>query len=308
MKQDRLYQKLLLMLLFACSMTEAQAYDNDEDPPLEYAYNHTIDFQLGTGANLTDYSQLPDEGVALFGHKSWGFELDFRYTQFFTRHWGAFAQLGFFSLGTSDGQLVNTLSNFYYHNGQKVLAPYDDWCGVFGNSYGSAYILSMVGAAYRYDIGRWSFRPRLGLGINWQGHPTSYYYIIDTNTPDLYEEVELHTENHAGHSRVVPGFAYSPSFQITFSTCSHFFLSAEMQWIGTIGHVYQHTIAKQWHTDEPQDWQPYEDYGYIINCPTHFIQTTDDHRDRLQMGNFIQFRFGIGWNIGWNRNEKRLNK
>lgn len=306
MKTFHYSHSLLLMLLLAAgSITEAWAYDKDEDPPLEYAYDHTLEIQLGTGANLNDYSQLPDEGVALFGHKSWGFEFDFRYTRFFARRWGAFAQIQLFSLGTTDGQMLSSLSPHYNHDGHKVVAAVDDLWDLTGRN-GSVYFVNMVGAAYRYDIGRWSFRPRLGLGVNWQAARYAEYYIIDTNTQDMYERVELHTEDQAGHSsHYIPGFAYSPSFQVTFSANNHFFFSAEMQWIGTIGHVYQHTEAKQWRADEPQDWHPIEDFVLQPHfLPSHFVQKTDDHRDRLRMGNFIQFRIGVGFNIGHNRNEK----
>lgn len=314
MKTFHYSHSLLLMLLLAAgSITEAWAYDKDEDPPLEYAYDHTLEIQLGTGANLNDYSQLPDQGIALFGSDIWGFDFNFRYTRFFSRHWGAYAQLNALALNADNDYLEQPLRQHYNHGGKEVRMDncWEDECFNFGlaGDCGSDYVTGLLGVTYRYDAGRWSFRPRLGLGLLLQSD-SSYdgFYVIDTNTQDTYEWVKFTFEDRPGHAyHSIPAFAYSPAFQLTFSTSNHFFISAEVQWMGTIGHAYQHTVSEQFRTELPQDWDWdsfHSNGGFCLRNPSHFVQKTDDHRDRLQMGNFIQFRIGVGFNIGHNRNEK----
>lgn len=295
------------MLISVCSGTKALAYDEGEDPSLEYAYNHAIDLQLGTGRNLTNYSELPDQGIGVFGHDSWGFDFTLRYTRFFSHHWGAFLQFGLLILDTDYYQMEEPLAKHFNHGGKEVRIDDIPICGFFG-SCGSSYDKFQVGAAYRYDLGRWSFRPRLGLGIMRQDVSRSYFYVVDTNTQDTFEEVRLYSTNSKGQTVIIPAFAYSPAIQICFSTSSHFYLSAEAEFTGTIGHLYQRTIAKQFRTDEPNDWQPDEFGNFFIPSYDEFVRKTDDHLTRVPLGNFLQIRIGLGWNIGWNRNEKRMKK
>lgn len=307
------HHTLLALLLMASSVTQAWAYDKDEDPPLEYAYGHTLEIQFGTGRNLNDYSQLPDQGIALFGSDIWGFDLNMRYTNFFSRHWGAYAQFNILLLSASYNHVKTPLSQHYNHDGKEVYMP-NRWldkcfsCGL-ADDIGSDCITGLVGVAYRYDVGRWSLRPRFGLGLLCKyDSGNSGFYVVDTNTPDTYEWVRLTLEDRPGHTPPsIPAFAYSPALQLTFSTSNHFFISAEVQWMGTIGHAYQHTVSEQFRTELPQDWDWdsfHSNGGFCLRNPSHFVQKTDDHRDRLQMGNFIQFRIGVGFNIGHNRNEK----
>lgn len=304
---------LLMLLLAACSITEAWAYDKDEDPPLEYAYDNTLEIQLGTGRNLNDYSQLPDQGIALFGSDIWGFDINLRYTRFFSRHWGAYFQFNGLVLNASDDHLEHPLRQHYNHGGKEVhmVNHWYDECFKFGyiDDCGSDYLTGLVGATYRYDVGRWSLRPRLGLGLLIQsGSSYDGFFVVDTNTQDSYEWVKFTLEDRPGHAyHSIPAFAYSPALQLTFSTNNHFFFSAEVQWMGTIGHAYQHTVVEQFRNELPQDWDWESSHlhgGSNLLNHSYLVQKTDDHRDRLQIGNFIQFRIGVGFNIGHNRNEK----
>lgn len=301
-KRKFLHAAVLVLLPISC-VTRANAYDKDEDPPLEYAYNHTIDLQIGSGRNLTSYSELPDQGIGVFGHDSWGFDLDLRYTRFFSRHWGAYFQFGILSLGTHYDDMVEPLTHHYNHGGKEVRIDDEWYCGLISSDCGSFYDRYLLGATYRYDVGRWSFRPRLGLGIMRQYDSHSHFYVVDNNTHADYEHVDLYSTNSRGETKTVPAFAYSPSLQICFSTCSHVFISAEVEWTGTIRHLYQRTIAKQYHTSELNDWQPNEFEYFLLFGDREFVKKTDDHLTRVHMGNFLQLRIGIGWNIGWNRNE-----
>ena len=294
------------IMIMALSATQVFAQEEEQDPPIAYGYNHTLEIGIGNGHNLKSYSKLPDKGTALFGHDAWGIDVDIRYTRFFSSHWGAFIHLNALSLGNEDYKLEKPLSEYYNHGSKEVRVGNDDFeCG-FGYDNGASYGMHMLGVVYRYDIGRWSFRPHFGIGRIHQHDSTSDFYVVDTSTDDKFEWVSLTTVNKMGKRHAhFNAFAYSPSIQITFSPRRHFFFSAEMEWTGTIGHLYQHTKALQCKATEPQDWKPESDGFFFIPSYEYHGVKTDDHLDRVQMGNFIQFRFGIGWNIGHNRNVRK---
>lgn len=306
------YRILGFALAAACStsysLAQEAAYriaqDETTEPPIAYGYNHTVELSMGTGRNLKDYSQLSDLGIGLMGHDAWGFEFNLRYTRFLSRHWGAYAQIDALRLGTSSDQLERGLAPHYNHNGKEVLVSSDILCFSFLD-FGSFYQQYLLGAAYRYDVGRWSFRSRLGAGFLCQSSGYASFYVMDSQTRHDYEEVQLRTTNNRGE---MPddfyAFAYSPSLQVTFTPCTHFFFSAEVQWTGTIGHLYQHTQAYQYYAYEEQHWKP-DEYGFFCPGRSELIGKTDDHFNRMQMGNFLQLRLGFGWNIGWNRNASK---
>lgn len=302
--KKHLLRTWVLTACATCNVVNAWAQEKEEqDPPLTYGYNHTIELSMGTGRNLKSYSQLPDQGIALFGHDTWGLDIDFRYSYFFSRHWGAYVQLEALNLGTYSDAMEPALSRHYNLEDKEVRI--NDDCNI-GYDIGSAYGMYLLGCVYRYDIGRWSFRPRLGMGVIRQRDEIALYDVVDTKTYHNIERVELYTTQHNGKCRDrYSAFAYTPSLQVTISPRRHFFFSAEVQWTGTIGHLYQRTIANEYYAEEPLDEKPDEWGYYHNNSHLEFVKKTDDHMDRLQMGNFLHFRLGVGWNIGHNRNENR---
>lgn len=291
---------MVLVITFSATMTMAQ--ETTLESAWEYGYDHTLEMSFGRGSNLKGYSQLPDEGVALCGHDCWGIGFDLRYSRFVSRHWGWFGQINWLSLSNDNLQLEAPLSRHYNPDGREVRVDAGNDCGF--NDCGSFYDNYLVGAVYRYDIGRWSFRPRLGIGLIRQFSESAEYYLIEPRHSDRdYQTVELTTANHDGKAYDhFNAFAYSPSIQVNFAAGRHFFFSAEAQWLGTIGHLYQRSVTKQYIADEPQDWQPEKDGYFWIKGDSRYIKTTDDHLTRFQMGNFLQFRLGLGWYIGRNRN------
>lgn len=299
------HKSFATLAVLAGSTLSMVAQVETSNPPIAYGYNHTIELALGSGHNLKSYTQLPDQGVALFGDDVWGVNFSFRYSRFFGQHWGAFAQISCQSLGADYFDLEDHLARQYNHNGKETRYGGEFVCG-FGNDFGSYYHSYLLGPVYRYDVGRWSFRPRFGIGLMRQFRESVDFFVVDTRTDCDYERVEFSTVNHLGKAdEYFNAFAYSPSMQVTFSVGTHFFFSAEAQWIGTIGHLYQRTVVKQYRADEPQTWQPERDGYFYINGDSKFVRNNDDILTRVQMGNFMQFRLGLGWNIGHNQNAKR---
>ena len=298
---------LTFALLLVTPIGQVYAQDEADDLPLAYGYHHTIDLSLGTGTNLKGYSSMPDHGVGLFGHNSQGVDFSLRYTRFASPHWGWFAQINLLNLSNSPAEFERQLARHYNHGSHEVRVDYSDPSWI--NDIGSSYDIYLAGIAYRYDFDRWSFRSRFGMGLISQDYQHVNYYVVDVSTTDSFESFSLKTtDQHGKYQSDFNAFAYSPQFQVAYSVSTHFFFSAEVQWTGTIGHLYQHTKAAQYRASEPQDWEPAIDGYFHIYSPCTLVRKTDDHLNRVQMGNFLQFRFGVGWNIGHNRNAKRVVK
>lgn len=293
-------QNFLLLLWGACVSSSLLAEEKTSGTRDAYDYRHTIEYTVGNVQNLKSYPRLPDQGIALLCHDAEDADLSLRYSCFFTRHWGAYAQLDAFFLEGYDRYMLEPLSQHYNQGSKEVRITYnfDDDCGI-----SSSHGMYLFGAVYRYDVGRWSFRPRLGVGKIHQHSHSTLFYVVDTSTEYDYEEYTLSTTDRDGkRASRFNAFAYAPALQITFtSPRRRFFLSAELQWTGTIGHFYQNTKVNQWRATEPQDWQPQNDGYYYINSTSDFVKKVEEHRERVQMGNFLQFRFGMGWNIGRRR-------
>lgn len=300
------YFKLIVLALFMMlpGMMMAQEEGEETEPAIAYGYQNTIEVAMGTGRNLKSYPQLVDKGIGSFGHGEWGFNINMRYSGFFSKHWGAYVQLDALSLGTYASQLEGPLSKHYNKGGKEVRVPDCFICG-FGSDYGSSYGSYTLGVVYRYDVGHWSFRPRLGVGLFKQHYASSEFYVIDTNTMKDVDVVTQSIETSKGKLPSSKAFSYTPSMQVTFSPRRHFFFSAEVQWTGTIGHLYQRMVTEHYVAWEPQDWPDELDYIGIYCDGYDYAGKTADHRTRVQMGNFLQLRLGVGWNIGHNQNAKR---
>lgn len=303
MNQKSFFPSLLPLLIAAFATLPLSAQETQSDPPVAYGYSYTIEAAFGNVRNLKSYAQLPDQGIALLNHADLGADLSLRYTQFFTRHWGAYAQLDAFFLEGYSLDMQEPLSECYNHGSKEVRITYDfdDLSQGISSSHG----MYLFGAVYRYDIGKWSFRPRLGIGKIHQHSQQNGFYVVDTHTEHDYEQYTLSTTDRDGrYVRRFNAFAYAPSIQITFTPRLHFFFWTELQWTGTIGYLYQQTRIAQYRATEPQDWQPESDQYFYIYGPTEYVKKVGEHRERVQMGNFLQFRIGIGWNIGRNRNAR----
>lgn len=303
MNQKSFFSSLLILFVAAFATLPLCAQETTIDPPIAYGYNHTIEAMAGNVQNLKSYAQLPDQGIALLNHDDLGANLSLRYSHFFTRHWGAYAQLDAFFLEGYSLDMQAPLSECYNHGSKEVriTCDFDDLSQGISSSHG----MYLFGAVYRYDIGKWSFRSRVGIGKIHQHSSRSRFYVVDTHAEHDYEQFTLSTTDSDGRFvRRLNAFAYAPAIQITFTPRRHFFFSTELQWTGTIGHFYQQTRIDQYRTTEPQDWQAESDQYFYIVGPSEYVKRVGMHSERVQMGNFLQFRIGIGWNIGHNRNAR----
>ena len=285
---------------------------------LPYGYRHTIEFSMGHSRNIATYGFLPDKGLSVCAADR-GFDFQLRYSLFFTKHWGAYATMTAAGYPTSadateramerDGRY--TYTNEVRYDYECFVDDYDD-----GGSASSLWL--MAGGVYRYDIKRWSFRGRLGLGfgdirprgaeyiqedkLTSQHRPIDAKYVkeiaIDGGTSDKSQRFLNHTHNHT--------FAIAPSLQVTFTPRHHMFFSAEVGFIGNIGK--QHMRIRTYNvemidpdSDKPAMFPIYGmgEYGEAVYNRAEMI-SVEHHK--LNPGQFMTFNLGIGWNIGWNSN------
>lgn len=300
-------KRFLVWALLCALFPTMWAQGGEVDPPLPYAYNHTIDLFLGPSKNLTSYNQLMDGGAARFGknfdsESQLGMQLNLRYTEFVSRHWGIYTQFQISNYLMGDEMAIARLEEFenVSHGTFRDLTA-SDWY-----RWGATYAQMMTGATYRYDVSRWSFRARVGLGYRShsnRGTPTLGYYdlrlvegVVPEKTLYVYNVLEYAFDlcNSQGEriDHRVRGFAYGSSLQVTFTPRRHFFFSIEAGWTGTLGHVHQ-SVTRTSAVYEGYDHWPDQIKGY---SQARLVQ-------RARMGNFLDMNFGVGWNIGWNRNK-----
>lgn len=241
--------------------------------PLEYAYGSTLELQSGISA--MPFAIKGDSKTAL-GLYSGG-DFQFRYTYFPGKHWGFYT-----SLSVDGGSATD--KNFFYTvnraDGGRYIYDDEHYCHSHCNGY--LALSFQIGAAYRYDFGRWSLRPRLGLGVadydlntisytrvpRAGGESENFTYRIGNKTIDYLQNP------YTSNGRT--SFVSSAALQITYSIGSHFFVSAECG-------------AKAFLNDY---------YYYRSIGDASGVRTESAILPRLM----LNCNVGIGWNIGWNRN------
>ncbi len=287
--------------------------EEEEDPALPYAYRHTIDVSIGSVHNLHSYSKLIDKGITQAGAKSAGIDISFRYSIFLSQHWGMYAQVELSEFTVTDEELRSEMRAYY-----RSVNPNSS--GIGYSAYNSSYMehsMFLGGAVYRYDVGHWSFRTLVGAGIRkfWPddfcytfGSPV--YYSDETSQPtqSSSHEVYFYAGNSKGESEeCFRAFAYNTTLKCCFTPRRHMFFTAEVAWTGTIGHYFQYTKISQSNYSYGNHLieDPYSPTGhvYVSGHETQYSPISQ-LRQRISMGNFLNFRLGIGWNIGWNRNAK----
>jgi len=270
------------------------AFGQEEDPALPYAYRNTLEISIGNARNLKSYSKLVDGGLSQAGANTAGIDFTARYSFFPSRHWGGFIQAEATPYAITDSELEYATRHYYDNKPEPSDQLY--WNG--GNM-SSSYGTFLLGGVYRYDISRWSFRGRVGAGLRRQSNESFSCRTLNIYSGDEY-----------GHAKdYFRAFAYNTSLQCCFTPRRHFFFLAEASWTGTIGHLFQYTeeyqITHGSFNDIVED--PHSPTGYVYaGIPEANYERISCKRQRISMGNFLNIRFGIGWNIGHNRNAKHI--
>ena len=290
---------LCILLMLSCAPLFSKSKSKVD---LRYAFGSTIDLQCG-------YSVMPysvaGEARNAYGASS-GSVFQMRYTYFFGRHFGAFASYSFDQgsapcenyfgiVNRADGRLYK-YEESYYQNPMRY----------FANSF-------FVGVAYRYDFGRWSLRPRVGIGVtNFDMSAFCYStYSRQDETPVSYHSYSIISDRKdymkSGSSvpdlNCLAGYA---GVQMTYSPVSHFFLSFEVsaKCFDNRKLDFQHTVKQYKPAYNPSNWSEALVYYDLRDSVIPDDSSAKTVSSRLPYAIF-NASVGIGWNLGWNRNVSR---
>lgn len=245
---------------------------------LPYAFGHTIETSMGWACCI--------DGPYGATHNilNSGIDYNLRYTYFWGRHFGAYAQFGINSLGTDRSRYFNSLDRNYSYTAAK-----------YGSASPSeAYVNLMIGGAYRYDFGRWSLRPRLGIGyVSYDTNTYSYYRF---SSPDSNPEKVFVNDSFTFADRLGIG----AHLQLTYTVGDHFFFMAEISGLFVPGTFTDRTTIYVTEKTVPENWVE----ALIETVSENYIVTERIHESqtRRKIGDCVSIRIGIGWNIGFNRN------
>lgn len=295
------------VLLLAFSYANAQDYDQGHagiKVAQEYAYPHSIDFQFGL--SCAPFSFYYND-ARLYDAASGG-EFNFRYTGFFSKHWGMFAAVSYDG-GSCEGESFFKKMNSV-DSGKFTYDP--NW-----NIYNSSSLALTVGAAFRYDFGQFSLRPRLGLGISSYDADFDSFIKRDAQTSVPFSESYFRDENSTGDYMYYcrprsdgPDFLAYAGVQLTYTLKRIFYFSIECglknHFVSDRFRLYEAKYEKL--GINPNNWpeavveQRYQDEYF---CNRDKASEVADFRSPATI---LNFNFGIGWNIGWNRNERMMRR
>lgn len=267
----------------------------------DYAYGHSIDMQFGYTFSPSKVGG--DAGTAMAFRD--GASFDIRYSYFFGRHFGLFGQ---FTLAGASADDIHYFGALYQADGNKFkYEPYSE-------AYDKVLMpILSIGPAMRFDAGGWSVRPRLGIGAGsylFQNMSYAKYNFSAVGTAPVFidkslanKQVEyLVDDTYEDNIHLV----LSPSVQVKASVGYHFFFSFEVG-----AHILPSTLTYNVETYpgksdyDPVTWVDAIYQSYNIDSYSkdyeHCIKTTES----FIPAPLFYCSFGIGWEIGWNRNARR---
>ena len=287
------------LLILACSQVYAQrAYNrpfgskpshNDH----EYAYDTSIDLQLGYAAiPYTIHGDVCNSTV-----NTNGVVFNARLTNFPWKHLGAFAQIGLSSTSTNEIRYFGAMNKA---DGGRY--KYDkSW----NNFKHFEYLPILIGGpVWRVDSDDLSLRFRAGFGCSWFYLDGDEYIKYDVNGSDahyFYEDIAARSASYMMgknyyETRTIAKFTISPSIQAVFSVSPHFYLSAE---IGANILPAQQAFITTICGSFPDEVSTYQN---------ELIKDYSDSVDKIENRNTPDMFYasvGLGWEIGWNRNQRR---
>ena len=274
---------------------------------LPYKYGHSIDVLYGD--NFSPFKI--DRAVNPTTCWASGGNFDIRYTTYLLPWVGVYAQVGMCrshesatdylgALNKADGETylykAYSINNYSATSKDRMLR----------NGYGP-YV--MLGAAFRYDIGRWSFRPRIGFGNGkyiarqfayeklirdgYSEAPTIYYFSLYNESKDYL------IDSKESECRSTNATILMASAQVTYTIRDHFYFSLEA---GLRNSPTKLKIHEKVYTAtsgyNPTNW-PEAIYEASEKGKWTFDKNTyQDNYVSKRIGGSAYLQFGIGWNFG----------
>lgn len=297
--------KFIITILGVALLSQAVFAGNKGKSNLRYAYDHTVELQAGVSVMPYLYSGDVRKTVTFAS----GGNIQARYSYFIGKHWGIFASLSSdlaSSGGTGYFRTLNYADGDKYRYSPNYSGSIMDYCL---NS-------AIVGGVYRFDFGHWSLRPRIGIGIGSYEISSCGYERFSRSDITAYPEFTRYSVNYKEEDFLVSGSSFQgyrndlavvgfAGCQITYTFKRHFFISAEVSLKAfcapNISLTKQVTQAVSAYN--PKDWaEAVYTYDSIDSYKYNWKDATET-RAALPWG-LCSVQIGIGWNIGWNRNDK----
>ncbi|MCM1356781.1 MAG: hypothetical protein NC212_10305 [Staphylococcus sp.] len=140
------YRKLTTVIASAVmlAMSSLSASASTPEPYQKNAF--AFDISMGAGLDMSDLNE--EQKTGFYGRPSSAFEISFRPSYFFSRHWGGYADV--------------RINYIRFSKWEKILDILLPGLGKMKPAY-------TIGGIYRLESARWQFQPRLGIGVNSYG-------------------------------------------------------------------------------------------------------------------------------------------
>lgn len=266
----------VLVWIYAPEHAEAQTKSL-----LPYGYGHTFEMSAGPAGMVNSLRPGMSKSCCVGG-----FDFNMRYSYFFGRHFGAY--IGFsssgFNLGTD--KLFGSFDDRYIYKASK---------NMYSLSETEAGI--SLGGVYRYDFGRFSLRPRVGIG----------YFGYNTTDYNYYKFSAVGQEKDPEHIYIGESskncISIEASLQLTLSVSRHFFFSLEAGGRALPGRYQAEAVVFDTKTKAPETWkQDLLDVNLNRHIDTALLSKGTE---RIPVGCALYAKIGLGWNIGFNRNARK---
>ena len=297
--------KFIMSVLGTALLSQAVFAGNKDKSDLKYAYDHTIELQAGVSVMPYLYSGDVRKTVTFAS----GGDIQARYSYFIGKHWGIFASLSS-DLASSGG--TGYFRSVNYADGDIYKYSPDYYASVLEYCLNSA----IVGGVYRFDFGHWSLRPRIGIGVGNLEVSSRGYERFSRSDISAYPECTRYALNFKEEDFLVPGSSYRrysndlaivgyAGCQIAYTFKRHFFLSAEIALKAVCAPNITMTkqVTKAVSAYDPENWA---EAVYTYNKKDSYCYDWSNYTETKASlpWAMCSVQIGIGWNIGWNRNDK----
>lgn len=282
----RLYVALFTVTLLSVS---GPGYAQKKKDTLPYGYGNTI--ELSGGPAWTIGSKYPN---TLHATSSDGGVFNMRYSYFFGKHYGIYAGLNIESVSLDNDKYFRNLDKSYTYKAEyyEKISASEYYSGV------------SLGCVYRYDFGRWSLRPRLGIGYtSYSPKDFDYYrYAKESSVALEPEHIYIIYQDNSKDC-----LSIEASVQICLTVGIHFFFFAEAGGVAVPGRVEARHEIYETRTPAPTSWNE----ALLGTHLDKHINTRliSDRTHTYSASSLMYAKLGIGWNIGFNRNiNKKYNR
>lgn len=303
-------KKLLIIsaTLLALAASTDHANAQCREWALPYGYGSSLEMQIGWagGPFSINGEQKTASGIAN------GVDFTLRYTYYIGRYVGIYGSL---SGGSRSAGAMNYFNVVNKADGNKYV-----YNGNYNGDYNYSYYLPlfMVGPAFRYDWSRWSLRPRVGIGVGRLTYYSDYYDYslrsdhvlagatlreLGAGRSDFLAETDSYRYSQE-HSCGITSFAAGGSLQLAYTFRQHCYIYLEAGCTALVSPASKtDTYYPSMDAYHPENWAQAVYMSEMAGKKTIDYDNGVEATTRCIAGLNVTASIGIGWNIGWNRNE-----